>query len=134
MKTPKVYFRDSGVLHYLAGISSMNQLFGNHLVGASWEGYVIQQIIANVPSNVHPFFFRTRDGSELDLVLVKGNQPFRTVEIKFSDTPKLSKGNRLSIAAVGAPLNLVVTPSGGDYPLEESVRVCDLENGGNYLG
>lgn len=134
VKTPKVYFRDSGVLHYLAGISSMNQLFGNPLVGASWEGYVIQQIIANLPSNVHPFFFRTKDGSELDLVLVKGAQPFRTVEIKFSDTPKLSRGNRLSIAAVGAPLNLVVTPSGGDYPLEEDIRVCDLEHVWNYLG
>ena len=113
--------------------TSKPQFFGNRLAGASWEGYVIQQIIANLPAGIHPFFFRTRDGSELDLVLVKGNQPFRTLEIKFSDTPKLSKGNRLSIAAIGAPLNLIVTPAGGDYPLEENVRVCDLSNLWKYL-
>lgn len=134
VKTPKVFFRDSGVLHYLIGISELNQLFGNQIVGASWEGYVIQQVAANLPARTLPFFYRTKDGSELDLVLVRGNQPILTLEIKFSDRPSLSRGNRLAIVDVGAPLNLIVTPSGGDYPLEETIRVCGLEHLWNYLG
>lgn len=132
-KTPKIYFRDSGVLHYLAGISDMNQLFGNQIIGASWEGYVTQQVIANLPARTLPYFYRTKDGSELDLVLVKGNKPALTLEIKFSNSPSLSKGNHLAIADVNAPLNLVVTPSGGDYPLEKNIRVCDMQSIWNYL-
>ncbi len=132
-KTPKLYFRDSGVLHYLAGIADMHQLYGNQLVGASWEGYVLQQVLANLPARTLPFFYRTKDGSELDLVLIKGNNPVLTVEVKFSDTPTLTKGNHLAIADVKAPLNLIVTPSGGDYPVAPNVRVCSLENLWNYL-
>lgn len=133
VKTPKLYFRDSGVLHYLADISNLNQLFGNQLLGASWEGYVLQQILANLPERTLPFFYRTKDGSELDLVLVKGRQPYLSLEIKFSDNPSLSRGNRLAIEDVGAPMNIIVTPTGGDFPLEENIRVCGLEQLWPYL-
>ena len=133
VKTSKMYFRDTGILHYLAGVSEMNQLLGNQIVGASWEGYVVQQIMANLPARTLPFFYRTKDGSELDLVLIRGNKPFLTLEIKFSDTPSLSRGNRLAIKDVQAPLNLIVTPRGGDYPIEQNIRVCDLEHLWKYL-
>ncbi|MEK7253360.1 MAG: DUF4143 domain-containing protein, partial [Bacteroidota bacterium] len=133
VKTPKLYFRDTGVLHYLAGISNLNQLMGNQLVGASWEGYVLQQIIANLPPRTLPFFYRTKDGSELDLVLVKGNKPFLSLEVKFSDNPSLSKGNHIAMADVGAPLNLLVTPTSNDYPLDKHIRVCSLANIWSYL-
>lgn len=133
VKTPKIYFRDTGVLHHLAGIVETNQLLGNQIVGASWEGYVIQQVIANLPVNTLPFFYRTKDGSELDLVLVRGNKPFLSIEVNLSSTPTLSRGNRLAIADVGALLNLIITPSGGDYPLDTNVRVSDIEHFWSYL-
>lgn len=133
VKTPKLYIRDSGILHYLAGVSDFNQLMGNQIAGASWEGYVLQQILANLPLGTIPYFYRTRDGAELDLVLVKGNSVRLAVEIKLADHPKLTKGSRLAIQDVNAPLNLIVTPHNGDYPLEKDLRVCGLPEIWKYL-
>ncbi|MBC7775998.1 MAG: ATP-binding protein [Phycisphaerae bacterium] len=133
VKTPKVYFRDSGVLHQLAGISNSNQLLGNQIAGASWEGYVLQQIIANLPSSILPYFYRTKDGSEIDLVLVRGNKPVLAVEIKMSASPSLSKGNRLALSDLGNPPAFIVLPHNVDYPLEEKVRVCGLEYFWKYI-
>ncbi len=133
VKTPKIYFRDSGVLNYLAGISEMNQLLGSLLAGASWEGYVLQQIIANLPSNVLPYFYRTKDGSELDLVLVKGARPILAIEMKISSRPSLNRGNRFALADLGNPPAIIISPASGDYPLEKNVRVCHLEHFWDYL-
>jgi predicted AAA+ superfamily ATPase len=133
VKTPKVYFRDSGVLHALAGISDQNQLLGNQLAGASWEGYVVQQILATLPVQLLPYFYRTKDGSEIDLVLIRGNSPVAAVEIKMSASPSLSKGNRLALADLGHPPAFIIIPHRADYPLEEHVRVCDLERLWGYL-
>jgi uncharacterized protein len=133
VKTPKVYLRDSGVLHGLADLTSLNTLMGHALVGASWEGYVIQQVLANLPPRVQPFFYRTQGGAELDLILVRGHTPYLTIEVKFSDRPSLSKGNRHAMTDLNAPLNLIVTPAGGDYPLEPNLRVCELDAVWPYL-
>ena len=133
VKTPKIYFRDSGVFHYLAGISGFNQLLANQLAGASWEGYVLQQIIANLPPSVFPYFYRTKDGSEADLVLIKGNKPILVVETKMSANPTLNRGNRIAIADLGNPPAFIITPIEGDYPLEENIRVCDLGQFWRYL-
>lgn len=133
VKTPKLYFRDSGVLHHLAGITDMNQLLGNHIAGASWEGYVVQQIIANLPPGLTPYFYRTKDGAELDLLLVNGNAVVMAIEIKLSTTPSVSKGNRIALADVGNPPMLILTPTHSDYPLEENIRVCGLEGFWKYL-
>ncbi len=133
VKSPKVFYRDSGVLHSFAGIGDTQQLFGNRLVGASWEGYVIQQIIANLPPRVSPYFYRTSNGAEIDLVLVKGTQPWRTIEVKFGDQPTLSKGNHSALDDLGAPLNLVITLHPEDYPLAENIRVCGVREAAKYL-
>ena len=131
VKTPKIYFRDTGALHYLTGITNRNDLIGHQLVGASWEGYILQQVIANLPQNLVPYFYRTKDGSELDLVLVKGTQPVMAIECKMSSNPTLSKGTRLAHNDLGNPPLYIITPHEGDYPLEEKIRVCDL---GSFLG
>ncbi len=133
VKTPKLYFRDTGVLHYLAGIYSKDQLLGNQLAGASWEGYVVQQILSALPSRVSPYFYRSKDGAEVDLVLVKGSQPYLTVEVKLSEKPALSKGYRNAIGDVNAPMNIIVTPMEGDYPIEDKIRVCGMANVGKYI-
>jgi len=128
VKTPKFFFRDSGVLHQLAGIADTNQLLGNHIAGASWEGYVIQQVIANLPPGLSPYFYRTKDGAELDLLLINGNDVVLAVEIKLSTMPGMSKGNRIALADVGNPPMVIITPAAGDYPLEANIRVCGLED------
>ncbi|MBC7775999.1 MAG: DUF4143 domain-containing protein [Phycisphaerae bacterium] len=105
----------------------------NQIAGASWEGYVLQQIIANLPSSILPYFYRTKDGSEIDLVLVRGNKPVLAVEIKMSASPSLSKGNRLALSDLGNPPAAIVLPHNVDYPLEEQVRVCGLEHLSKYM-
>ncbi len=134
VKTPKIYFRDSGILHLLAGISDKNQLFGNQIIGASWEGYSVQQIIANLPANVLPYFYRTKEGSEIDLLLIRGNQPIAAIEFKMSPNPTLSRGNRLALADLGNPPAFIIGPHPADYPLEEKIRVCDLLSVWAHLG
>lgn len=126
VKTPKLYIRDSGMLHSLAGITDPEELAGNILLGNSWEGYVIQQAIAGLPYNVQPYFYRTQDGAELDLVLVKGSSVKAAVEIKYTNSPVLSRGNTLAQEDLGSPPLLVVTPSAEDYNMRENVTVCSI--------
>lgn len=133
VKTPKLYIRDSGMLHSLAGITDPEELAGNILLGNSWEGYVIQQAIAGLPYNVQPYFYRTQDGAELDLVLVKGSSVKVAVEIKYTNSPVLSRGNTLAQEDLGSPPLLVVTPSAEDYNMRENVTVCSIATLAEHL-
>ncbi len=126
VKAPKLYFRDSGVLHYLWNVRDRNELFGLALVGASWEGYVLEQIVPNLQAPAQAFFYRTQDGSELDLVITDGLHPFATVEMKFSDMPTLTKGTYLAVADLGTKHNFVVTPASREHPIRENILACDL--------
>ncbi len=133
VKTPKVFFRDTGVLHVIASIYNQNQLIGNQIAGTSWEGYVVQQILANLPQGIYTYFYRTKDGAELDLILVRGNKPALALEMKMSSQPSLNRGNRLAMDDLGNPFTVIVSPSAGDYPIEENVQVCDIENLWKYI-
>jgi uncharacterized protein len=126
VKTPKVYFRDSGLLHRILGISQLSELFGNPMAGNSFEGYAIQQIIANLNENVKPYFYRTADGSEMDLVLIKGITPLVAIEIKLSNAPKITRGNRISMGDLQTPHNFVLTPTAGTYQLDNQIILTDL--------
>jgi uncharacterized protein len=132
-KSPKLFIRDSGMFHALADIDNNEELAGNLLVGSSWEGYVIQQIIAQLSYNVRPYFYRTADGSELDLVLVRGANPILGVEIKYSNSPKLSRGNYIALEDLGNIPLLVITPSAEDYKMSENVEVCSLQTLNRHL-
>jgi uncharacterized protein len=125
-KSPKLFIRDSGMFHALADIANSESLTGSLLVGSSWEGYVIQQIIAQLPYNIRPYFYRTADGSELDLLLVRGGNPVLGIEIKYSNSPKLSRGNYIAQKDLGEIPLLVVTPSAGDYKMADNIQVCSL--------
>ena len=125
-KSPKLFIRDSGMFHALADISDSEALVGSLLVGSSWEGYVIQQIIAQLSYNIRPYFYRTADGSELDLVLVRGANPVLGIEIKYSNSPKLSRGNYIALQDLGDIPLLVITPSATDFKMAENVEVCSL--------
>jgi uncharacterized protein len=90
VRSPKLYLRDSGLLHNLLGIETYDDLLAHPLAGESWEGFVIEQLIAAHP-RWRPHFLRTSNGAELDLVLERG-QRRRAYEIKLSKAPKLSRG------------------------------------------
>jgi predicted AAA+ superfamily ATPase len=127
VKTPKVYIRDSGIFHFLLGIEHLDDLFGNLKLGASWEGFVIEQIIGSLPPNRSFYFYRTREGSELDLVIAKAGQPLAGIEIKYGSDIRPSKGNTLAANAMNLKHRYVVTRDSEDFILRNGFRVCSLE-------
>ncbi|MCK4919464.1 MAG: ATP-binding protein [Bacteroidales bacterium] len=128
VKSPKIFLTDTGILHSLLGIKSIDELFGHPSIGNSWEGYCVNQIISTVKTTYDAFFFRTHDGSECDLVLTKGMDPIYAIEIKFSDAPKLSRGNILAFRQINAKNNVVIVPSGENYPLRNNIEVFNLQD------
>ncbi len=126
VKAPKLYIRDSGMFHALAAIQSSEALNGSLYVGSSWEGFVIQQIVTNLVYDTQPYYYRTADGSELDLVLVRGGQPVVGIEIKYTNAPTLSRGNHIASRDLGSIPLLVVTPSAQDFRPDAQVQVCSL--------
>ncbi len=126
VKAPKVYIRDSGILHQLINISTWASLEINPMLGNSWEGYAIEQIIQNKNRGITYHYYRTQDGAECDLVLVKSNMPIASIEIKYTSGPKTSKGMLQSFKDLNAPENFVITPNTDNYMLKENIRVCNL--------
>lgn len=128
VKSPKVYISDTGILHFLIGAGSFNELAGRPIIGSSWESFVINQILSNKKKGVELFFYRTHHGAEVDLVITKGESVKATAEIKFTNSPKLSKGNFIAFDDLKAPMNFVITPSSDDYLIKENVRICSLRS------
>lgn len=127
VKTPKVYLTDTGILHHLSGVTDFNNLSGNPLVGSSWESFVVNQILALKKNPVDLYFYRTHQGTEVDLVFTKGLTVVATAEIKYSNSPQLTKGNFQAFDDLNAPINYVITPSSDDYLFKERVRICSLK-------
>ena len=131
VKSPKLYVRDSGMLHHLLRINDMGQLLGHPIVGASWEGYVMEQIISYLNAHVEELidfsFYRTREGTECDLVISKGIEPLISIEIKMSSSPKLTRGLVNAIKDLNTRHNFVVIPGGEvPYQLREGIEVTGL--------
>ncbi len=127
VKTPKVYLADTGILHHLVGVTDLNSLSGNPIVGSSWESFVINQIQALKKNQLDLYFYRTHNGAEVDLVITKGLTVVATAEIKYSNSPQLSKGNFIAFEDLNAPMNYVITPSSDDYLFKERIRICSLK-------
>ena len=127
VKSPKVYIRDSGLLHYLLDIYNVKTLFNHSAVGNSWEGYVIEQIIQLLPRTIQPYYYRTHDGSEVDLILVKGIKPIASIEIKYATAPSVSRGMTESLKDLGTKHNFIITPSlDDDFGINKQVKVVGL--------
>ena len=127
VKTPKVYLTDTGILHFLIGVTDFDSLSGNPGIGNSWESFVINQISAIKKNNLNIYFYRTHQGTEVDLVFTKGLTVVGTAEIKYSNSPHLTKGNFLAFEDLKAPVNYVITPSSDDYLFKENIRICSLK-------
>lgn len=86
-----------------------------------------------MPKNIALYIYRTKIGSELDLVLVKGQRPVMAIETRMSSQPTLNRGNRIALIDLEIPLTLMIAPEVGDYPLDPKVRVCDLDHCWKYF-
>jgi uncharacterized protein len=127
VKSPKVYIRDSGIMHYLSGIENFDQLQGHPKKGASWEGFVIEQIIPLLPWNRHAYFYRTHDGAELDLVLTRGTKPVVSIEIKFGSDARPTRGNTEAVQTLKTSQNYIIIKDEEDFILSGGFRVCGLK-------
>ncbi|MEO5647752.1 MAG: DUF4143 domain-containing protein, partial [Chitinophagaceae bacterium] len=130
VKSPKVYVRDTGILHSLLNISSMDDLLSNPIAGASWEGYVIEQIAANKHENIGLYYYRTQVGAECDLVLVKGIKPIACIEIKLSNSPTISKGFINCINDLAPKYRYIITPQSESYKTQNDILVNGI---GSFL-
>ncbi len=126
VKSPKVYIRDSGIMHYLSGIENYEQLQGHPKKGASWEGFAIEQIIPLLPPNRQIYFYRTHDGAEVDLVVTRANKPVVSIEIKFGSDARPSRGNTEAIQTLKTQTNFIITKNDDDYILSGGFRICGL--------
>lgn len=124
VKSPKVYFLDSGLLHQLLGIRTMDDLMRHPKCGASWEGYVIEEII-KMSGPDEAYFWGTHGGAELDLLLVKDGHRFG-VEVKRMDAPKLTPSMRNALEDLELDRLTVMYPGSRRYRLAEQVEVIPL--------
>jgi hypothetical protein len=121
VKSPKIYFRDSGVLHALLNIGSDRDLYGNPRVGASWEGFALNQFMQIVrPSQA--YFWSTYSGAELDLFLLhKGRR--LGVEFKFNESPKVTKSMHIALNDLKIEQLFVIYPGPHRFPADEKIMV-----------
>jgi predicted AAA+ superfamily ATPase len=126
VKSPKVYIRDTGIVHRLLNIPDHDALLGHPGVGGSWEGYVIEQIYQRKPSDIELFYYRTQAGAECDLVFVKGITPLACIEIKLSNTPVISKGFFSCVEDLEPKYKFVITPESDTFTTGQGIVVCSL--------
>ncbi|MDZ4065131.1 MAG: ATP-binding protein, partial [Coriobacteriia bacterium] len=126
VKSPKVYVRDSGMLHQLLGIAAPKDLLGHPKAGASWEGFVIEQLIAQEPHE-GAWFWATHQGAEMDLVLQRGAR-LLGVEIKRTDAPKITPSVRIALEDLGLDRVVIVYPGTRRYPLAENIEAVPLSD------
>ncbi len=108
VRSPKIYVRDSGITHALLNIADHNQLLGHPVVGGSWEGFVIENILSVAPAGVQPFYYGTPGGAEIDLVLEFSGSAKWAIEIKRSSSPSVSKGFHIACDDINPTRRYVV--------------------------
>ncbi len=133
VKSPKVYIRDSGLLHSLLELPNREALFGHPVVGFSWEGYVIEQISAATKHKYELYYWRSQAGAEADLLLVQGNEVCYTVEIKYSKSPTINRGFSEVRRDVGYPPGYVIYYGDDQFPLRKDVDAISLTKFINLL-
>ena len=126
VKSPKIYVRDSGLLHRLLQIDDFNTLMGNPVFGASWEGFVVENICSML-KDCKFSFYRSAKGDEIDLVIEKGSQII-TVECKASSAPQVTKGFWNSLDIIQPDKAFIVAPVSSSYLFKNNVMVCGLND------
>ena len=132
VKAPKVYVRDSGLLHALLGLRDVQALQGHVVAGASWEGFVIEQLAAHAPPDAQIGFYRTAAGAEIDLVVQHGQRRLG-FEVKFASAPQVSRGFWQAARDLQLDKACVVAPVPRAYPLQADTWVLPLADAVRWL-
>lgn len=125
VKAPKLYLRDTGILHALLNLSSMDNLFAHPVYGASWEGLVIENILSAISDRVEYGFYRTSNGAEMDLVLQLGGRRIG-IECKAASAPSVTRGFWSAKEALELDEAFIVAPVDSAYPYGAGATVCSL--------
>ena len=126
VKTPKVYIRDSGLLHSMLGIDSCDSLKNNIAVGGSWEGFVIEQTGTILPDSCKMYFYRTHQGAEADLLIVKDGKPIICAEIKRTNAPSMTKGFANVIEDNKTETNYIIHTGNDTFPVAKNVQAVGV--------
>lgn len=126
VKSPKVYIRDSGLVHALLNVADRNTLLGHPVVGGSWEGFVIENLISAAPARTVPGFYRTTGGAEIDLLLELPGGERWAIEIKRSHAARPAKGFYQACEDLQPAKRFVVYSGRDRYPISEDVEVIGL--------
>ncbi len=121
-KKPKIYLRDSGILHYLLQLPRIETVLGHPKAGASWEGFAIEQITQTL-SLKDVYYWATHGGAEMDMVFTVNGKKYG-VELKLNEAPRVTKSMNIAIADLNLEKVLVVYPGSDTYPLEKKITVC----------
>lgn len=124
VKSPKLYVRDSGLLHRLLGLDTEKAVLSHPKLGASWEGFVLEQVLLTEPHD-EAYFWATHQGAEIDLLLRRGDR-LLGVECKRADAPRMTKSIRIAREDLGLDRVAVVYPGVKRYPLADDVEVVPL--------
>jgi predicted AAA+ superfamily ATPase len=124
IRSPKVYVRDSGLVHALLGLSTLNAVLSHPVAGSSWEGFVIEQLINAAPT-AQSSFYRTSNGAEVDLVLEFRSGETWIVEIKRSSAPTVSRGFYAAASDLGSVRKLLVAPVEQTYPMKDGIEAMN---------
>ena len=126
VKSPRVYVRDSGLVHSLLRINDYEELSGHPIRGKSWEGFVIETILNALPGGVYASFYRTAAGAEIDLVIGFGLDEHWAIEIKASHTPTLEKGFHMACADIKARQKFVIYTGEDKFPARHNTEILSL--------
>ena len=128
IKSPKVYIRDSGLLHALLNIRTIEDLHGHPSLGSSWEGFIVEQIIGILPERWQAYFYRTGAGAEIDLVLFDSKHKPVAIEIKYSMSPKVDRGFWNAYEDLSCKKGYVVYPGAESYPFGKNVITLPVKD------
>ena len=133
VKSPKVYVRDSGLVHALLGLESLDQLAGHPVVGRSWEGFVVETLLNSLPWRAAPFFYRTFTGAEIDLVIEHKDGSLWAIEIKRALSVKLTRGFYQACLDLKPTKTFVVHAGDDRFPLSEKLEAISVYGLANEL-
>lgn len=134
VKSPKVYIRDSGLVHALLGLETTESLLGHPVIGGSWEGYCIENLIAAAPRGTEASFYRSSAGAEIDLLLKLPNGTLWAIEIKRTTSPKVGRGFHIASEELGAHERILVNAGVHEVPGQGGVVAMPLAHAMERLG
>lgn len=134
VKSPKVYVRDSGLVHALLGLQTTDDLLGHPVLGASYEGWVIETLLQRLPADARAWFYRSHQGAEIDLLIERGGRPQVAIEIKRSSAPSPGKGFAQACDDLGVAQRWLVYPGTERYPLRHGAQAVGVVELAGLLG